>query len=425
MPIQATPPRPRVLPQAELTPSVPSDTATFTVAPVPLQEVPVLEKAVPPVAPVVAKAPAAVVPQTLTMEMGEIGAGLLAAAGPAAGPSYTSSGKVANNTVGWSGTPAPQAPFGQSHLRQIHGGLQYADQVMPGFRSKMDELLHGSDTALEGKLDSIINEQLGLYESASKLLNLPDNKLRPDEIQRKNAVNERLVKLQDSQAATEKAIRERSQANSRKAEEVAEVFLKRLRKDGQVSDIGDRLKLDSKASAQLAKDGISESSLRSWVNEFHHQTGLPAPSQLKMTYNDERPNYFAPTDTVNIGEKFSKRMVLHEVAHRAEYKSPEISLANKDWVRARCLKGGFSSDTAKLKDLVPNDVYKDGEVALQDTFIDPYVGKVYPDLATEVLSMGLERFTSKKELVKLYTQDPEHFFLTLGAIQTMHSKEKW
>ena len=201
--------------------------------------------------------------------------------------------------------------------------------------------------------------------------------------------------------------------------------MSKLRKNGQVADIGDRLKLDEKARAQLVKDGIFESDLKRWVNEFHHQTGLLAPSQLKMSYSGERSNYFAPSDTVNIGQKFSKRMTLHEVAHRAEYKCPEISLANKEWVRARCQKGGFSTEPVKLMDLVPNDIYKKDEVALQDTFVDPYVGKVYPDLASEVLSMGLERFSSKSDLVKLYRQDPEHFYLTLGAIKTMHSKDKW
>ncbi|MBX3170494.1 MAG: hypothetical protein KF760_24015 [Candidatus Eremiobacteraeota bacterium] len=416
MPIQPVPLRP--LPQAE-TPLAPGDRATLS-TPVPLERPPTLIETP---APPVAKAPAPDVPQTLSLEMGEVGAGLLCAGAPAA--SYSSSGTFSNNTVGWSGDPAPQAAFGQSHLPQIHGGLQYAEQVMPGFRGKMDELLHSSDPALESKLKSLADEQTSLWTAQSKLLSMPDHKLKPEEVKRKAAVMERLEILEQSQTATEKAIKDRFQANSRKAGEVAEVFLSRLRKNGQVADIGDRLKLDTKASARLAQDGIPENDLKKWVNEFHHQTGLPAPSQLKMSYTEERPNYYAPTDTVNIGDKFSKRMVLHEVAHRAEYKCPEISLANKDWVRARCQKGGFSSEPAKLKELVPNDIYTDGEVALEDTFIDPYVGKVYPDLASEVLSMGLERFSSKAELVKLYTQDPEHFFLTLGAIQIMHSKDRW
>lgn len=424
-PIGTPPPRPRVLPQLEQTPAfVPGDSAIISAPPLLQAPPPVVEQAPPEtVAPKAPSAPA--IPQTLSMEMGEVGAGLLAAGAPATGPSYSSSGKVANNTVGWSGEPVAQAPFGKSHLVQIHGGLQYADQVMPGFRGKMDELLHVSDPVLEGKLSSIVDEQTSLWTSQSKLLSMPDDRLKPEELKRKTAVMERLEVLEKNQTEAEKAIQQRTQANSRKAEEVAEAFLSRLRKHGQVSDIGDRLKLDAKASAQLAKDGIPESDLKRWVNEFHHQTGLPAPSQLKMSYSEERPNYYFPTDTVNIGEKFSKRMVLHEVAHRAEYKCPEISLANKDWVRARCQKGGFSSQPTKLKELVPNDIYKDGEVALEDTFVDPYVGKVYTDSASEVLSMGLERFSSKQELVKLYTQDPEHFFLTMGAIQTMHTKDKW
>lgn len=425
MPIGTTPPRPRALPKSEQTPVafLPGDSATIS-TPTPVVVAKETSVAHTPAA-VVAKAAAPTIPQTLTMEMGEIGAGLLSSDALSSSPSYTSSGKVANNTVGWSGDPVAQAPFGQSHLQQIHNGLRYADEILPNFRARMDELLHTTDPALEGRLEAAVHEQTSLWASQSKLLSMPDDKLKSEDLQRKKTVMGRLEALEAAQTKAEKAIEQRSAHNRYKAEDLAGAFLGRLRKDRQVVDVGDRLKLDPKASAQLAKDGIAESDVKHWVNEFLHQTGLPLPGQLKMSYTEERPNYLVSTDTVNIGEKFSKRMVLHEVAHRAEYKCPETSLANKDWVRARCHKGGFSSEPTKLKDLVPSDVYKDGEVALEDTFVDPYVGKVYPDLASEVLSMGLERFSSKAEMVKLYTQDPEHFFLTLGAIQTLRSKDKW
>lgn len=67
------------------------------------------------------------------------------------------------------GEAAPQAPFGKSHLQQIHGGLHYADKIMAGFRGKMDELLHSSDPVLEGKLESLATSKprCGLRKAAA------------------------------------------------------------------------------------------------------------------------------------------------------------------------------------------------------------------------------------------------------------------
>lgn len=385
------------------------------------------------VAPVQAQAPAPTlpaqpapvqVPVSLTMEMGEVGAGLLAAP-VASGPSYSSSGQLANNTVGWSGEPSAQAPLHQSHRQQIHNGLQFMDQILPGMRSKMDQLLHTPDPVLQGKMDAIVNEQNGLCSAHAKLLNTPDERLQSHQLKQKNEVNARIQSLYSAYESAQKALDDQASANRKQAEQLAGVFLNKLRKHGRAGDVRDRVKFEPSARAQLQKDGISEQTVGNWINEFHHQTGLPTPRQLKLVFLEDRPNYNSQTDAVNIGAKFSKRLTLHEVAHRAEYKYPEISMANKDWVRARCEKGGFSTDPARLNKLVPEGKYKDDEVALEDTFVDPYVGKVYPDLASEVLSMGLEHFASEKLLTRLYTQDPEHVFLTLGAIKTMHGKDNW
>jgi hypothetical protein len=182
--------------------------------------------------------------------------------------------------------------------------------------------------------------------------------------------------------------------------------------------------IDTAAQQQMAKDKISESDLKSWVNEFHHQTGLPAPSQLNFRYTKGRPNYDGQTDAINIGDRFSKRLALHEMAHRAEGRNPEIAQASRDWVRARNQRGGFSTDAVPLSTLSPKGDYEDDEVALEDSFVSPYIGKQYKSGDTEVHSMGLEHFASPELFVKLYQQDPEHVFLTLGALEKM-GQTKW
>lgn len=400
---------------------VSGDTATISAQPLPVLEAPVVEQSLPAAAP---KAPPPVVPQVLTMEMGEVGAGLLASSAPVTA-SYSSNEGASNNTVGWSGQATPDAYLHKAHLPQIHKGLQFTEQVMPGFQAKMDQLLHTPDPSLQGRLDAIVSEQNGLLSSKGRLLATPDNRLSPGEIKQKSELMARVDKLAAAYVAAEKELAAKTAANQKQAEQLANAFLGKLRKDGRSEDVRDRVKLDSAAAAQLKKDGIAEDSLRNWVNEFHHQTGLPAPRQLKFTFTDDRPCYTRGNDSVNIGAKIGKRLTLHEVAHRVEYEFPEISVANKNWVQARSRNAGCSDEPAKLKDLAPKGKYADTEIALEDHFVDPYVGKVYPDLATEVLSMGLERFSSSQELVKLYSGDPEHFFLTMGALDTMRSKSKW
>lgn len=409
--------RARAVLPLEITPSPAGDSASISSAPPP----PIAQEA-PPL--VVAQAPKAQVPLALTMDMGEVGAGLLSGSTSAGGPTYSSQGST-NNTVGWSGEPTAQAPLHQSHRQQIHSGLQFMDEIMPGMRAKMDQLLHTPDPALQARLDALVSEQNHLLSSQGKLLSMPDDRLSPPQQKQKAELNGRIDSLSAAYEAAQKKLDEKTYANLKQAEQLAGTFLNRLRKQGRVSDVSDRVKIEESASVQLKKDGIDEKTVGHWVNEFHHQTGLPAPRQLKFRYSEERPNYLSTVDAVNIGQKFSKRLALHEIAHRAEYKNPEISLANKDWVRARCEKGGFSSEPSKLSGLAPNGKYKDDEIALEDTFVDPYVGKVYPDMATEVLSMGLEHFSSDKLLASLYQKDPEHVFLTLGAIKTMHGKDSW
>ncbi|MBT9584119.1 hypothetical protein IV102_12330 [bacterium] len=357
----------------------------------------------------------------LPLEAGLVGNGLVSTQ---PGPTCSSQ-EVVTNTLGWSGEPAAQAPFQQSHRQQIHAGLGLMEEVMPGMQAKMDQLLHQPDPLLQGKLDALVSEQNHLLASQGKLLSMPDERLNPKQVQQKARLNARIAELSQSYDATEKQLDDKKAANIKQAGQLADAFLGRLRKRARTPDVSDRVKLDDSARQRLAEGGIDVSTVHHWVNEFHHQTGLPAPRQLKFRYSEKRPNYNSQVDSVNIGDKFSKRLTLHEVAHRVEYKYPEISLANKSWVKARCEKGGFSDEPVRLSQLVPKDLYKEDEVALEDTFVNPYVGKVYPDMATEVLSMGLEHFSSPELLTKLYQRDPEHVFLTLGAIKTMQGKSDW
>lgn len=333
--------------------------------------------------------------------------------------------EVVNQTLGWSGEPCQTAPLRETHRAQIHAGLALMEQVLPGTQDRLDELLHRPDTALQDRLKALAEEQIQLFGRHARVLSLPEEQLGAKEKTLRDQLTVRLDRIAHDYEEVERKIHKGDKFRRQQAEQLAEAFLSRLRKQGPGRDVSERVKVDPSARARLAQDGIEIATLHQWVNEFHHQTGLPTPGQLRFRYSESRPNYTHQVDSINIGDRFSKRLALHEIAHRAEYRFPEISQANKSWVQARCRQGGFGEEPVPLRQLVPGDRYGADEEAFEDTFVNPYVGKRYADTATEVLSMGLEHFANGSLFTRLYQGDPEHLFLTLGAISILHSKKAW
>jgi hypothetical protein len=102
----------------------------------------------------------------------------------------------------------------------------------------------------------------------------------------------------------------------------------------------------------------------------------------------------------------------HEMAHCAEYLARDTAGKDaEDWVKARS-----TGEVKLLSALTGNDGYGD-ETAHPDSFIHPYVGKLYGNGQTEVHSIGLQAFANPKDLVSLYKDDPEHFRLMMRFIR--------
>lgn len=102
--------------------------------------------------------------------------------------------------------------------------------------------------------------------------------------------------------------------------------------------------------------------------------------------------------------------LFHEVGHHVEFGSG--ASAGIDFV-----KGRATGDAQKLSAITGNRGYRKHEIAVPDHFINPYVGKVYQDDSTEVISMGLQYFAEPALLAKLAQKDPEHLALVVGVIQ--------
>jgi hypothetical protein len=114
---------------------------------------------------------------------------------------------------------------------------------------------------------------------------------------------------------------------------------------------------------------------------------------------------------INVGKSEQKAVIFHEVGHHLEYSNPELKESANAFLQKRS-----TGQKETLRKITGNQAYKANEVALTDSFINPYVGKIYKDGSTEVISMGLERFSTPEAMKKFRDQDPEHFHYILGVL---------
>jgi lambda family phage portal protein len=120
---------------------------------------------------------------------------------------------------------------------------------------------------------------------------------------------------------------------------------------------------------------------------------------------------FDPMDT-----GMGKKVAYHELSHLLENQYPDIQSWVTKWRDSRA----ESKKLVSLKELRGDKNYASHEVAVKDKFIKPYVGKVYPGIKdTEVLSMGLEYFSSPSRMKILYEKDRDHFNLMVGILEIL------
>lgn len=119
---------------------------------------------------------------------------------------------------------------------------------------------------------------------------------------------------------------------------------------------------------------------------------------------------------VAISKRFDKRTLFHELAHILEADEKVKEAANNFLAVKTGQPVAELRSKAKLSKLTGKRGYKSHERAYVDTFFDHYVGKIYSDRCTEVMSMGLQMFSSGTQLKELHDKDPEQFHLMLGII---------
>jgi hypothetical protein len=119
----------------------------------------------------------------------------------------------------------------------------------------------------------------------------------------------------------------------------------------------------------------------------------------------------------------NKNTLLHELSHRLEIVYGEQSDAGYTPIstatHAFLTRRAGNEAPRKLQDIYPGYAYEEHEMARPDEFIDAYIGKLYPDQATEVLTMGMEMLWFPRYGERDINKDPDMRRLILGMMATL------
>ena len=165
-----------------------------------------------------------------------------------------------------------------------------------------------------------------------------------------------------------------------------------------------------------ADSGFSPEAIQALDNEIKD---LPLQEKLNIASQEYLDSPFEAGINVGAPRNREDSLVYHEFAHHVEYANRDMASVAQEWLVSR--SGG---QVKKLNELTGTNNYRDSEIAVDiPDLLHPYVGKIYRMPAshpqTEVLSMGLEHFTSAREMRELYRADKEHFFFILGVLKTL------
>jgi hypothetical protein len=180
--------------------------------------------------------------------------------------------------------------------------------------------------------------------------------------------------------------------------------------DAEVSAIYEKIKITKTVNAD-AREGLRRAIQMSRGGIDGSEAGLErvqARSKRAYAKKDQK--------LIDVGQPrrdmTMQAVAMHEYAHHLEYSSNNARAAAKQWLVNRA-----TGQAQPLRKLTGRN-YGIDEVALPDSFIDPYVGRVYRSGSTEVFSVGFQYFSDIRSMVKLWQGDRDHFNLVVGLLRS-------
>lgn len=168
-------------------------------------------------------------------------------------------------------------------------------------------------------------------------------------------------------------------------------------------------------------DTAKPNKIKEWengLNEFNKLIGVPTLnadtiqiSGLKSkNANESRSFFIAKESRIVLSDKADTSIIIHEIGHYLESKDSSLFGKVKDFYNKRTANDKIE----KLKDITSHP-YGNNEITKKDKWIDPYMGKIYSDGGTEILSMGLEYYYHNP--IKFAKKDPEYFEFIYNAVR--------
>jgi hypothetical protein len=169
--------------------------------------------------------------------------------------------------------------------------------------------------------------------------------------------------------------------------------------------IADRIKIIG--TAEQAK--IVSGNLRDFHQMIGRDTGVK-----RVVLLPERSKINPTTGTITLDSRKAptqwRQLLFHELGHAVENLDAKYLKESKGFINSRA-----TGPAQSMNSLTNSTKYQSNEMGYPGKFLHPYVSKVYPN-STEVISMGLEHFSSPLLMSKFYKEDPEHFKLVLNVI---------
>lgn len=192
----------------------------------------------------------------------------------------------------------------------------------------------------------------------------------------------------------------------------------------QASSWAEAQEINKTAAARLSKIKYPVVKVRQDMAEFYRLTGGRLNSVKIDSKGDRRANavgigHHGMVGTIYLDGDFDKRVLFHEMAHHLE-SDPAMFKASANYIRAMA----SSQEPQTLRELTGSKFYSSQEVALAGGFYSPYIGKVYDDQATEVMSMGIEAFAEPWKLGWIAGKDPATIEFVSGALMAPQGEDE-
>lgn len=173
--------------------------------------------------------------------------------------------------------------------------------------------------------------------------------------------------------------------------------------------------IDKNAAAKLSRLGYKKADVVRDLAEFYRMVGGKS-SAVRISAGGRRANAVgveAKQDekVINLGTRFDKGVLFHELAHFLENDPIAKAASNGFLVKRR-----EGPQVHSLRKLSGNKGYDAREVAYKDSFMDEYIGKVYSNGVTEVFSMGVQYLANPKDAAVFAAKDPEMFAMISGYL---------